>query len=51
MLSSAKGSTRRPELAERGGKELFPYLIDPNTGTEMYESDDINAYLRQTYGA
>lgn len=28
----------------------FPYLIDPNTGTEMYESDAIISYLFNTYG-
>ena len=29
-----KGGTRfRPEIRRRGGKEQFPYLVDPNTGT------------------
>jgi len=28
-----------------------PYLVDPNTGREMYESDDIVAYLEAEYGA
>ena len=46
----AKKSPRRPELIARGGKMLVPYLIDPNTGTEMYESDAIVAYLERTYG-
>ena len=46
----AKGSPRRAELIARGGKMMVPYLIDPNTGTEMYESDDIVAYLQRTYG-
>jgi len=45
----AKRSPRRPELKERGGRMMVPYLIDPNTGTEMYESDDIVAYLYATY--
>ena len=46
-----KGGTRfRPELERRGGKQQFPYLVDPNTGKEMYESDDIVAYLFETYG-
>ena len=45
-----KGSTRRPELVERGGKMLVPCLVDPNTDQEMYESDDIVAYLEETYG-
>ena len=47
----AKLSSRRPELVARGGKMLVPYLIDPNTDTEMYESDDIVAYLNRTYAA
>ena len=45
-----KGSTRREDLRRRGGKVQAPYLVDPNTGTEMYESDDIIAYLNATYG-
>jgi glutathione S-transferase len=28
----------------------FPYLIDPNTGTAMYESSDIVKYLFRVYG-
>ena len=46
----AKGGARRPRLIERGGKMQVPYLADPNTGTELYESDDIVAYLEETYG-
>jgi len=46
----ARGSPRRAELVKRGGKMQAPYLVDPNTGTEMYESDDIIAYLNTTYG-
>jgi glutathione S-transferase len=34
----------------RPGKKQFPYLVDPNTGTEMYESMDIARYLAKTYG-
>ena len=40
----------RPRAIELGGKSQFPYLVDPNTGTRMYESDDIVAYLYVTYG-
>lgn len=46
----AKGSPRRKELEEAGGRVMVPYLIDPNTGVSMYESDDIVAYLHKTYG-
>jgi len=46
-----KGGQRfRSELQERGGKTQFPYLVDPNTSTEMYESLEIVAYLFKTYG-
>ena len=41
----------RRKLQERGGRMQVPYLIDPNTTTAMYESADIQRYLRSTYGA
>lgn len=41
----------RKVLAERTGRVQVPYLIDPNTGTGMYESADIIRYLETTYGA
>ncbi len=44
------GSRYRPELLRIGGKAQFPYLIDPNTDTAMYESADIARYLFKTYG-
>ncbi len=44
------GDRFRPEVEARGGKAQFPYLVDPNTGIEMYESLDIVAYLYETYG-
>jgi glutathione S-transferase len=45
-----KGSPKRTELKDRGGKVQVPYLIDPNTETAMYESDAIVAYLEKQYG-
>lgn len=47
----AHGSPRREKLKTLGGKIQVPYLVDPNTGTKMYESADIMAYLNGTYGA
>ena len=44
-----EGQRFRPELAARGGKVQVPYLVDPNTATEMYESLDIIDYLYVTY--
>jgi len=47
-----KGGPRyREQVKARGGKYQFPYLVDPNTGKELYESDDIVAYLFEHYGA
>lgn len=34
------------ELVTRGGKRQMPYLVDGDTGVEMYESDDIIEYLK-----
>ena len=46
-----KGGERfRPGVVEVGGKALFPYLVDPNTGKALYESDDIVRYLFAEYG-
>jgi glutathione S-transferase len=45
----ARGSPSRGEFVERSGKMMVPYLIDPNTGTEMFESADIVRYLDRTY--
>ena len=39
----------RIELMERTGKVQLPYLIDPNTNTEMFESEEIMDYLQATY--
>jgi glutathione S-transferase len=44
------GERFRPELVERGGKAQFPYLVDRNSGVEIYESLDIIDYLFATYG-
>jgi glutathione S-transferase len=44
------GQGYRKELGRRAGREQFPYLVDANTGAEMYESDDIVRYLFDEYG-
>jgi glutathione S-transferase len=41
----------RRKLQERGGRMQVPYLVDLNTNVAMYESADIQRYLRETYGA
>ena len=44
------GKIYRTEVQNKGGKQQFPYLIDPNTGKEMYESSDIIDYVFSNYG-
>ena len=46
-----KGGPRFRERAkDLGGKALFPFLVDPNTETSMYQSNDIVQYLSKQYG-
>ena len=45
-----KEGTNRQEVFKQGGKEMFPFLSDENTGITMYESADIVRYLCKTYG-
>jgi len=46
-----KGGHRfRDELRRVGGKAQFPYMVDPNTGTSIYESGEIVDYLFARYG-
>ncbi|KAM7531580.1 hypothetical protein LguiB_034990 [Lonicera macranthoides] len=44
------GPNFRPKAIQMGGKKQFPYMVDPNTGVSMYESDDIIKYLVAKYG-
>jgi len=44
------GPNFRKKAIELGGKQQFPYLVDPNTGVAMYESADILKYLFKNYG-
>jgi glutathione S-transferase len=45
-----RGGRHREVVKQKGGKEQFPFLVDPNTGKEMFESDAIIRYLADTYG-
>lgn len=44
------GPRFREDVKRRGGKAQFPFLVDPNTNVEMYESDAIVQYLFERYG-
>jgi hypothetical protein len=41
--------SKREAFLEKYGRVQVPFLIDPNTQVEMFESQDILAYLNKTY--
>ena len=58
--SIARGSFKRPDFRNKYGDRIskwrtnvkmicVPFLIDPNTGVELFESEDIKQYLIKTY--
>jgi len=50
MVSCARGSANRDRLIERtGNKFQVPFLVDPNTGIELFESPEICEYLEKVY--
>ena len=49
MISCSRGSANRDKMMGRTGRFQVPYLVDPNTGTEMYEGPEIVEYLVQVY--
>lgn len=49
VVSCSRGSANRDTLFAKTGRFQVPYLIDPNTGVEMYESDAIVDYLEKVY--
>ena len=51
LINVGKRSPSRPAFVARSSKMMVPYLEDPNTGTRMFESADIVAYLDATYAA
>jgi glutathione S-transferase len=45
------GTENRRKFLERAGRIMMPYIVDPNTGVDMFQTKDIQEYLRETYGA
>ena len=37
------------ELIRLGGKRQFPFMVDDKRDVSLYESEDINDYLREHY--
>jgi glutathione S-transferase len=48
-VTSDPGTRNRQKLFDRAGRISIPYLVDPNTGQEMAESEQIIDYLEATY--
>ena len=46
-----KDGAGRAAFVARSGKMMVPYLADPNTGREMFESAEIRKYLNEMYSA
>lgn len=51
MHNYMPGTENRRKFLERTGRIMMPYIVDPNTGVDMFQSKDIIEYLRETYGA
>ena len=49
LYNVAKGSPKRQAFVARSGRMMVPFLHDPNTDVDMFESADIVDYLRRTY--
>jgi len=49
MVSCSRGSLNRDKMMAKTGRFQVPFLVDPNTGIEMYESNEIVEYLDQVY--
>lgn len=48
-LNHEPETVNRRTLLERAGTVSIPYLVDPNTGVELAESDAIISYLESNY--
>jgi glutathione S-transferase len=49
MVSCSRGSANRDKMIAKTGRFQVPFLVDPNTGIEMYEGAEIVEYLEAVY--
>jgi hypothetical protein len=49
MINCAEGSSNRKSLESVAKTFQVPYIIDPNTGVKMFESNGIVSFLTKTY--
>ena len=48
-MPCARGSPNRDRIKKEQGRFQVPFLRDPNTGAELYESAAIVDYLNDVY--
>ena len=50
LVPTSRGSANRDRLVAREGRQFqVPFLVDPNTGCELFESFEIIEYLDAVY--
>lgn len=49
VVSCSRGSSNRDKMVEMTGRFQAPYIVDPNTGIEMFEGAEIVQYLEAVY--
>jgi glutathione S-transferase len=49
FINVASGSANRASLERKKGLFQVPFISDPNTSVEMFESAEIVKYLEQVY--
>lgn len=49
MVSCSRGSANRDRMVAKTGRFQVPFLVDPNTGLELFEGAEIVRYLDQVY--
>jgi glutathione S-transferase len=50
LHTTSHGSKKRSALTKLAGRVQVPFLVDPNTGVAMFESEAIVDYLTNVYG-
>jgi glutathione S-transferase len=49
VVSCSRGSKNRDRMIDKKGRFQVPYLVDPNTGVDMFEGAEIVKYLDAVY--
>lgn len=49
FVSCSRGSANRNKMMKKTGRFQVPFLVDPNTGIEMFEGAEMVKYLDQVY--